>query len=162
MKKTTLYKIVGLPPKYAQCSLQVSDNMHKNLVQMCKTLPKYPVKLFVQGEIGGLVNMLVNILSIKNIVGIDFKKTFVDIFNKENSTNVPFNKIVILYGVGEEQAVSSAFPTQVLKGLLSTLEEHNCKVFVQSPLTYSKFLGKYGIPFVNTLNLPKTKEEKIC
>ena len=161
MNKKALYKIIGLPPNYTKNTLNVSEDMLKKLKNMLSRLPI--TKIFISGDVGGFTNLMIDTLGINVCRGIDYKKVFADTFDKEKSAyKVPYNKVVMLYGVGDEQAVSSAFSSQLLKGLLKTLEEHSCTVFIQTDLSYPQFLDKYNIVCKNILRLPKKQEDLVC
>ena len=159
--REVLFSYAGLPSEWSKASescLEVSELRLRTIKQKLKVLPDYPVCLYVEGEVGVLVNLWLEDAKISDFLGVNFIDYMSNVF--EQDSLVP-KKYTILYNVGLERALKSDFSSRVLKGLIQDTVNQGCHVIIQGVLNITDFKRNYGITDVNSVRLMKKPQEKL-
>lgn len=161
ISREVMFSYAGLPSEWAKASesdLEISELRLKTVKDKLKTLPDYPIKLYVEGEVSSLVNLWMETSKISEFLGVNFIDYMSNVF--EQDTLIP-KKYTILYNIGLERALKSDFSSRVLKGLVQDTVNQGCHVIIQGVLSITDFKRNYGITDINSVKLMKKPQEKL-
>jgi len=144
---------------YTKQDFAISQKKYDELLQKLQQLPKNKSVTIFCKEAHKLFTP--NLKDIYTVYGIDFTKYFDSVLVKEEFS-IPLNKdLYVIYNVGLEKALNSDFASQLLKGLLTELQNNNKIIFIGSELNYTEFFKKYQIEVRNKISLKLNDEESI-
>jgi len=158
--KSLIYYYKNLPRSwYKETSndYKISDERFNDIVYKLKNLPEKPISLYIQNGCSIFLN---EIFEFYNIKGIDFAKYFNSKFeNQSEPFTIPEADIVVIYNIGIESALNTAYSAKLLYGLIEQIKQNDSHIFLCSHLSPSKFEHQYGIDLVNKIVVTKHKEE---
>jgi hypothetical protein len=139
----------------------ISDKKLSEIVDKLKKLPNKPITLYIQGGAGLLVEKTFDTI---NYFGVDYKKYFENIFEKDVESSLEFPAeadVIIIYNIGYEKAMNTAFSARILKGMIKQIKDSGKHVFLNSDMTATEFYKAYEIELVNKISIKEKEEEKI-
>ncbi len=155
------FMYAGLPRnwyKEDKYDYKISNERFRMLSGKLKHLPDKPITLYIQNGCSIFIKEIFNTYKIR---GIDFVNYFKNTFdNQTEKFEIPEADIIVVYNIGLEPALNTAYSAKLLYGLIEQIKQNNNYVFLSSHLSPSKFESAYGIELVNKIILTKNKEEQ--
>ena len=154
----TLYQLRGLPIYYF--GLTYSDTKLPQLKYEALQLKiaKAPTSgvLLVSGCAAPIVNQL---METRKVMGVDFIEYYEERFTDKESSTLPNAPVVVLYGVGSEPARNSEYAARLLQSIIGQYKSSETLLIIETELTKSNFMTKYGIDIKNSVVVPLKEEE---
>jgi hypothetical protein len=155
------FMYVGLPRnwyKESKADYKISNERFRTLSEKLKHLPEKPITLYIQNGCSIFVKEIFDVYKIKGIDFVDYFKSMFD--NQTEKFEIPEAVIIVVYNIGLEPALNTAYSAKLLYGLIEQIKQNDNHIFLCSHLSPSKFESEYGIDLVNKITLTKNKEEQ--
>jgi len=156
---SSIYRVLHLPVRYTEEPYEQTTLIQSKIQDIQKKIYNAPSSgtLLISGTAGPIVNQLYEMG--RKCYGISFVNFYNDKLSNEDTMLPGKVAVAVIYGVGNEPAKNSEYGSKLLGSILDYYKNKEVLVIVETPLTTSDFLVKYGIEFSNKLNIRLKKEE---
>ena len=157
---TSILSAFHLPQRYASETYEDTDLPRTAISGLQQKIYKAPTSgtLLVSGTAGPIVNQLREMG--RKTHGIPFTEYSTDQF-KDEKVSLPSNKVevVVVYGIGNEQAKNSEFSSRLLISMLDFYKSRQVLVIMETSLTITDFQTRYQIDTPTSIRMRLKKEQ---
>jgi len=162
-----IYPSAGFPKHWFGETFDDYTNMvaskKDKIVKVLQNLPEQPIKVMIYGPAAPIVTeLLEGGRFLSNVRGVDFSSYFKKSFNKEAVVMASSSiDVVVIYNVGLEPAINTAYSQKLLKGLVSEYRNCDAHVFIQTDLDRVFFETNYDVRLASRISVKPLEDENV-